>query len=153
MSRAPARRLSIRSAALGDAVEISRLADALGYPMSGEETAGRLAALLVSADHAVLVADSGDGSLAGWAHVEHRRSLEGGEKAELMGLIVDKDLRRSGVGRSLLEAAQAWATSRSLRSITVRSNVARTSSHPFYEACGFRRLKTQNVYVRTLLAP
>jgi len=152
MSGAPAPRSSIRSATLDDAVEIARLADELGYPMPAEETARRLAALLASADHAVLAADGGEGRLAGWTHVEHRRSLEGGERAELMGLIVDKAVRRSGVGRSLLEAAQAWATSRSLSSITVRSNVARTSSHPFYEACGYRLVKTQNVYVRTLSA-
>ncbi len=34
--------------------------------------------------------------------------------------------------------------------MTVRSNAARELSHPFYEALGYARAKTQHVYVKSL---
>jgi hypothetical protein len=34
----------------------------------------------------------------------------------------------------------------------VRSNAARAESHPFYEALGYVRSKTQHVYTKTITA-
>jgi GNAT superfamily N-acetyltransferase len=117
--------------------------------MSDDEMVRRLAALSASACHYVAVAASGE-RLLGWMHVEHRFSLEGGDRAELMGLVVDSGARRHGLGRPLVEAAEDWARGRGLSSLTVRSNVARELSHPFYEALGYSREKTQHVYRKTL---
>ncbi len=86
----------------------------------------------------------------GWVHVEHRSSLEVGERAELMGLVVDATGRRTGLGRLLVGEAERWARARGLRQVVVRSNVAREPSHPFYDAIGYSRSKTQHVYVKTL---
>ena len=118
--------------------------------MPPEEMARRLELVLANDDHRVLVAGFGDGPLTGWVHAEHRRSLEGGERAELMGLVVDSAARRRGVGRQLLKKVEIWAADRGLISIAVRSNVVRNSSHPFYEASGYACQKTQNVYVKSL---
>jgi GNAT superfamily N-acetyltransferase len=54
------------------------------------------------------------------------------------------------VGRDLVEYAETWARSRGLASLTVRSNAARELSHPFYEALGYSRDKTQHVYSKAL---
>jgi len=139
----------IRRAQLADAAEMTRLSAQLGYPMSPADMSQRLALLLPSERHYVAVAASGE-QLLGWMHVEHRSSLEGGERAELMGLVVDSNARRFGVGRALVAAAEAWATARGLPSMTVRSNAARELSHPFYEALGYVRAKTQHVYTKAL---
>ena len=54
------------------------------------------------------------------------------------------------LGRELVEYAEAWGRSRGLAILTVRSNVARELSHPFYEALGYSRDKTQHVYSKAL---
>jgi GNAT superfamily N-acetyltransferase len=139
----------IRRAQIGDAAEMARLSAQLGYPLSPAEMTRRLAKLLANERHHVAIAARGERVL-GWMHVEHRSTLEGGERAELMGLVVDASTRREGLGRELVGAAERWAESRGLPSLTVRSNVARELSHPFYEALGYSRDKTQHVYGKAL---
>lgn len=142
-------RPEIRRAQARDAAEMARLAVQLGYPMSAAEMTRRLGALVRNEHHCIVVAADAE-VLLGWMHVEQRFSLEGGERAELMGLVVDSTARRGGLGRALVGAAEDWARSRGLSSLTVRSNVAREPSHPFYEALGYRREKTQHVYRKAL---
>ena len=139
----------IRRARFGDAEEMARLAAQLGYPVTVGDMAERLAALLPNGRHCIAVAASGE-RLLGRVHVEHRSSLEGGDRAELMALVVDSSARRRGLGRELVEYAEAWALSRGLAALTVRSNTARKLSHPFYEALGYTRDKTQHVYSKAL---
>ena len=141
----------IRRARNADAPELARLSGELGYPLTAEEMARRLAVLLPNERHLVAVA-AVDGALRGWAHIEHRFSLEGGDRAELMGLVVDSKARRGGVGRELVALAEAWAVARGMASVTVRSNAARAESHPFYEQLGYTRSKTQHVYVKAATA-
>jgi GNAT superfamily N-acetyltransferase len=139
----------VRRAQLGDADEMARLSTQLGYPVPSTEMARRLAVLLPNERHHIAVA-ARSALVLGWMHVEHRFSLEGGDRAELMGLVVDADARRQGLGRELVDAAEHWALSRGLASLTVRSNAARELSHPFYEALGYARDKTQHVYSKAL---
>jgi GNAT superfamily N-acetyltransferase len=129
---------------------MARLAGELGYAMTAEEMGRRIGRILGDARHYVVVAAVGDSPLLGWMHVEHRVSLEGGERAELMGLVVDSTGRRRGIGRNLVEVAESWALAKGLRELTVRSNTARELSHPFYEALGYSRTKTQHVYVKPI---
>ena len=142
-------RAEIRRAGSGDAAEMARLAGELGYSMPAQEMARRLVVLLADERHLVVVAAEG-GALQGWAHVEHRFSLEGGDRAELMGLVTDATRRRDGLGRELVAVAEDWTAARGLASLTVRSNVARIESHPFYEALGYARSKTQHVYTKAV---
>ena len=139
----------IRRAQLGDAPEMARLAAQLGYPMTVAEMAERLAVLLPNARHCIAVAASGERLLAR-VHIEHRSSIEAGDRAEIMGLVVDSSARRRGLGRELVEYAEAWGSSRGLAFLTVRSNAARELSHPFYAALGYTRDKTQHVYSKAL---
>ena len=142
-------RTEIRRAQLADAAEMARLSDELGYPMPTAEMTRRLAVLLANERHYVVVAASGE-RLFGWMHVEHRFSLEGGDRAELMGLVVDSTARRRGLGRELVDVAENWALAHGLSSLTVRSNATRTLSHPFYESLGYSRSKTQHVYTKVV---
>jgi len=139
----------IRRAQISDAAEMARLAEQLGYPMTVAEMKERLSALLPSERHCIAVVASGE-RLLGRVHVEHRSSIEAGDRAEIMGLVVDSSARRRGVGRDLVEYAESWARSRGLAALTVRSNAARELSHPFYAALGYSRDKTQHVYSKAL---
>lgn len=141
--------VTVRQAQLDDASEMARLAAELGYPTVLDEMKRRLEHILPDSHHYVAVASSGQ-RITGWMHVEHRISLEGGERAELMGLVVDSTVRRRGIGRELVDAAMHWALARGLAQITVRSNTMRVLSHPFYEALGYQRAKTQHVYTKRI---
>jgi GNAT superfamily N-acetyltransferase len=139
----------IRAATIGDASEIAKLSTELGYPSTEDEVAWRLTALAASASHFIGVAERG-GAVVGWIAAERRLLLESGERAEIVGLVVGASARRGGVGRVLVSAAEAWAAAQGLAVMTVRSNVARTESHPFYEAFGYVRQKTQHAYVKSI---
>ena len=139
-----------RPARAADASEIARLAGELGYPVDVQTMAARLHALTHDPRHCVWVID-GDGRLAGWVAAERRLSLEAGERVEVTGLVVDSAIRRSGVGRTLVTAAETWASGQGINVVVVRSNVQRQASHPFYERLGYERRKSQHVYVKVPL--
>lgn len=139
----------IRSAQQDDAPAIAVLATQLGYPATAEEAASRLARLDGMPDHCVLVADL-HGRVAGWAHVERRMNLESGERAELMGLVVDAQVRRTGIGQQLVAAVEQWAVARGLQTIVVRSRVTREAAHAFYRQLGYDVCKSQHVFQKSI---
>ena len=140
----------IRSATFADAPEIARLSAQLGYPADVAVFADRLRRLLPLPTHDVLVSDLGNGRLAGFVGVEQRLMIEAGERAEIVGLVVDADARRGGTGRALVAAAEAWTRARGMHALFLRSNVVRPEAHPFYERLGFARIKTQHAYIKRL---
>jgi GNAT superfamily N-acetyltransferase len=138
----------VRVAEMSDAPEIAHLTTELGYPASEQEISSRLAGLLPLANHFVAVAEVMDGQLLGWVAAERRLLLHYEARAELVGLVVRPDARRLGLGRALVAAAEQWAVRQGWNAIFVRSNVARSESHPFYERLGYRRNKTQHSYLK-----
>ena len=78
--------------------------------------------------------------------------VESGFRVEITGLVVSPALRRRGVGRSLVDAAERWAKSLSAAGMVVRSNARRVESHFFYPALGYVPAKTQVVYRKPLAA-
>ena len=139
----------VRLANTNDAGAIARLTTILGYPSTETETSQRLEFLIQSASYFIAVAEVSS-TIVGWVAAERRLLLESGERAEIVGLIVDPDCRRGGIGRALVQAAEGWAAEQDLRVISVRSNVARIESHPFYEKLGYERRKTQHAYAKQL---
>ncbi len=142
-------RVQIRPPRAADAEQLGVLNRQLGYATEIEELVSRVNKLSGLQEHFVAVAEV-DGAVVGWVQAEHRFSMETGDKAELVGLIVGAAARRSGVGTILVQAAEDWATDRGLRSIVVRSNVIRAESHSFYRRIGYTQSKTQHVYAKPL---
>ena len=142
--------IDIRPATAGDAAELARLSAQLGYPAEVPDIARRLALLLDSPISSVLVADAGAGRLHGFVGVERRTTIESGERVEIAGLVVDAQVRRGGVGRALVAAAEAWARQAGVEEIILRSNVARSEAHAFYPSLGYTLIKTQHAYAKRL---
>jgi GNAT superfamily N-acetyltransferase len=145
----------IRDARHDDAGELARLCTLLAYPVDGDQMAERLACLLGSPAHAVMVAATADDDsvLFGLAAAEWRLMIKFGHRAEITALIVDPRARRLGVGQRLVDAACAWIRDRGGNDVFVRSNIVRPESHAFYPSTGFALAKTQHVYVRSLARP
>jgi len=141
--------VQVRRAAAADAARIAELSGVLGYPVDERTMAERLAHLLARDDNAVFVAFDGD-AMVGWVHGAEHELLEVGRLCEILGLVVDASTRRSGAGRALVAAIERFAASRGLRQVSVRSNVVRIESHPFYERLGYTRVKTQHSYRKNL---
>jgi GNAT superfamily N-acetyltransferase len=139
----------VRRAAAADAARLAELSEILGYPVASSILALRLERLLARVEDAVLVAEAESG-VVGWIHGAEQELLESGRRCEILGLVVDPAYRSHGVGRRLVTAVEQWAADRGLEQMTVRSNVARAESHPFYQRLGYIRTKTQHAYRKAL---
>lgn len=142
--------MRVRSAALADAAAIARLSGQLGYPVAIQSLATRLERLLGLEDQALFVATDAKGEVVGWIHGAQQLLVESGARCEILGLVVDEAVRRSGVGRQLVEAAEQWARGQGLSEVSVRSAVGRAESHHFYQQLGYERVKSQHVYRKQL---
>lgn len=137
---------TIRTAVRSDASRLAELSTELGYPATAADLGPRLGRILGREDSVVLVAELPDGEVVGWLHGAEVEILERGRHCEILGLVVAVGRRRHGAGRRLVSAVERWAAARGLDEITVRSNVVRAESHPFYERLGYTRVKTQHAY-------
>ena len=140
----------IRPATLDDVPSIADLNGQLGYPAPEPELEARLAGILASDDHAVLVATQDDRAI-GWVHVAVERGLEASHVACIRGLIVDERHRSEGIGRLLIQAAEGWAGARGCEVVIVRTRVTRERAHRFYRREGFELTKTSHVFGKPLV--
>lgn len=139
--------LQTREITLADAAAAASLSGELGYPASPEVMQQRIASL--SADHAVYVACL-EGEVVGWIDVSVTHHLQSDPRAEIGGLVVSSKLRSRGIGRVLVTRAEQWAIERGLKSVVVRSQIAREAAHNFYLREGYARTKTSAVFTKQL---
>jgi len=142
--------VTLRPPATGDAAALVALSGELGYETRVEDLRERIARIGPQSHHLLLVAQGDDGRILGWVHAAEHELFESGCQGEILGLVVDPRGRRRGVGRTRIGAVERWVASRGFPRVVVRSNVVRAESHPFYEALGFERVKSQHVYRKPL---
>ena len=111
----------------------------------------RLAAVERMLPNWVLVAETADGGVVGWAHVALLAYLTGDAEVGILGLVVAAASRGTGIGAQLLRAAEQGARARNAQRLTVRSRVECERAHRFYERSGYRRIKTQAVFAKRLV--
>lgn len=133
-SSAPVR---IRAAATGDAHDVGRLLEQLGYPCTRDEAAERIATVLGDPRQQLLLAEV-EGHACGLVALDVRYSLtRGADQARITALVVDRDHARQGIGRALLREVEAIARNAQLSRIEVTSNMRRDEAHLFYRDCGY----------------
>jgi GNAT superfamily N-acetyltransferase len=142
--------VAIRAPQPRDYARMADLAGQLGYGSVEEEIARRLTGMKESPDHAVFVAETPDGEVAGWIGVFLFRCVEADPRAEISGLVVDQRARSLGIGRLLLGRAEDWAREKGCVAASVRSNVIRERAHTFYERHGYKLIKTQKSFRKSL---
>jgi len=138
---------TVRDARLADVDDIVRLTGQLGYAVTASETAAKLSRILSRHDHRFFVAEAG-GQIVGWLHAAVTETIEADPFVVVGGLVVDRDHRGLGVGRTLLEHAEAWATQQGCKIVRVWSSTLRTAAHEFYEHLGYTKVKTQHSFVK-----
>lgn len=141
---------TVRPAQPEDYARMAQLARQLGYESSAEDIGRRIAGMKNSNEHAVFVAQSPDGEIAGWIGLCILHMVEADARVEVSGLVVDEGTRSKGIGRLLLERGEQWAREMGCRQIGLRTNVVRERAHAFYERQGYKHTKTQRAYRKDL---
>lgn len=138
---------TIRDARADDAAAVARLLTELGYPSDAGAVDERLERLQVVGDR-VLVAEV-DEDVVGVAHLQVTPALERDRPAAKLGvLVVDEAQRGRGIGRTLVEAAEAEARLRGCELLFLTTAERRDDAHAFYERVGLEQ--TGRRYSRTL---
>lgn len=140
----------IRDARLEDASALARLNRAsMGYDYPEDQTAERLAALLKDGRNKILIAEL-DGRAVGYLHLVDYELLYADPMANIMGIAVDPDFRRMGIGAALLAAGEDWARTQGASAVRLVSGETRTGAHAFYRALGYEGSKMQVNMKKTL---
>jgi GNAT superfamily N-acetyltransferase len=143
----PAPAIAVRQATAADAATIAGLAVELGYHVGVDDVRQRLAALPPT--HIVLVAINRE-RVVGWLHAFHGLSVLHGERVEIAGLAVAGDHQGQGVGTVLVTQLERWAVARGVPTIRLLSGSERTAAHQFYRHRGYRQLKTEQAFTKSL---
>ena len=85
---------------------------------------------------AVLVAADADG-IAGVISVRASTHFTGERDGYIGELVVAERASRHGIGRALVDAADAWARDHGLRNLTLLTGAFNTNARGFYAALGF----------------
>jgi aminoglycoside 6'-N-acetyltransferase I len=106
-----------------------------------------------NANAGVLIAERDDGSACGFVEVGERSYAEGCESspvAYVEAWYVDPDVRRHGVGRALLAAAEDWARSRGHVEIGSDALLDNVVSHRAHVGSGYEEVERIVVFRKTL---
>jgi GNAT superfamily N-acetyltransferase len=130
--------LLVRDARVDDADALARLCSQLGYPTRPDAIPGRLARIDDDANARALVATV-DAVVVGLTTIHLRYTMNHETPiAQITLLVVDETSRGSGVGRALVERAEAWAWERGSKRLVVTTALQRAGAHAFYERLDFK---------------
>jgi GNAT superfamily N-acetyltransferase len=135
----------IRFAEMEDAHAIAALSEQWGYYSTKERMLRCLQDLRNSSDHVVYVLLNAS-HIIGWIHGIYSMRIETDPFVEIGGLVIDKDFRRQGLGKFLVDKIIEWSLYRNCHMIRVRCNIIRKEANAFYGSIGFKEIKQQKVY-------
>jgi ribosomal protein S18 acetylase RimI-like enzyme len=130
--------LVVRTARIADAEGIARLVSDLGYQTTAGQMRKRLEAILRDDDYETLVADD-NGLIVGIVGTRIGALYEDDDHyGQIMALAVASEQQRRGIGRMLIDAAEASLVARGARVLVVNSASHRSDAHMFYEGLGYK---------------
>ena len=124
----------------------------LGYEVATDEVIGRIDRVLASRNHYAAVVEDRE-KVLGLVHVYERPALEKPCEAVVQALIVDGSLRKAGVGRILMAAAEAWARAKGLTCLVLHTRDDREDARAFYEHLGYQKAATSHLMSKALDRP
>jgi N-acetylglutamate synthase-like GNAT family acetyltransferase len=131
--------VAVRDAIRSDAGAIAGLLAELGFPAPTQFAAERVAFFDAESSSRVQVAEV-NGEVVGLVatHVVPRLDTEL-LSCRVVDIVVAADQRQSGVGRSLVAAAEVEARRQGCRRLDLSSADSWANAHAFYDAVGFER--------------
>jgi aminoglycoside 6'-N-acetyltransferase I len=149
----------VRLAEPSDRDQLSRLRTALWPESSAEEHGEELALILVGAfprvmPLVILVAQAGDGTLAGFLEVGLRSCADGCRESRPVGYVegwyVEGTWRRQGIGAELLRAAEEWVRGQGCLEMASDTAIDNLVSQRAHEALGFEVAERSVLYRKSL---
>lgn len=104
-------------------------------------------------DATTFVAEREDGSLCGFVEVGSRPYAEGCDSSPVgyvEGWWVDADVRRQGVGRALVAAAEEWARAKGYTEMASDALLDNDVSHSSHRALGFEEVERLVTFRKSL---
>ncbi|MEJ6480174.1 GNAT family N-acetyltransferase [Nostoc punctiforme UO1] len=141
----------IKQAEIKDVDRIASLCEQLEYSVTNQQIEQRLTKIKNNDAHIVYVATLENEYVIGWAHAHICDSIVISTPAIILGLVVDKDYRHSGIGRFLMQQIEQWASLAGCDSVLLRSNIKRQEAHLFYEKIGYTNIKQSLTFHKKLL--
>ena len=133
----------IRLAQRSDIDALCRIcSEEMGYSCARELVEAKWAGLNPDRE-AVFVAVLEDSGAVGYVHVERYDVLYFETMANILGLAVQSDFQRNGIGKALISQAEAWAREHGIRLMRLNSGISRTGAHEFYRRQGYVQEKEQ----------
>ena len=151
--------ICIRPAQMSDRDQLARMCEALWPKASAEEHARELTLILegkpvVTLPLIILVADAGDGTLAGFLEVDLRSHADGCDPIRPVGYVegwyVAGSYRNQGIGRRLLAAAEDWARSHGCLEMASDTWIDNEVSQRVHETLGYEVVDRCVHYRKTL---
>jgi aminoglycoside 6'-N-acetyltransferase I len=130
----------IRGARPQDRAEWLRMRRALWEDCPEEQQLREMEENLLSDVDEVFVAERPGGGLCGFLEAATRSRADGCDSTPvgyIEGWYVDDDVRRQGVGRALVEEAEAWARSRGCRQMASDAELWNSVSHQAHGRLGY----------------
>lgn len=133
----------IRQAEISDAEDIYYInKTSLGYDYDLEKQKHKLELILKDNTQAVFVAFA-DGKVVGYIHLENYDAIYADNFKNCLGLAVDNDYKRNGIGSALLKRGEQWAKENGAVGIRLCSGMERENAHKFYVSQGYVENKIQ----------
>jgi aminoglycoside 6'-N-acetyltransferase I len=127
----------------GDRAEWLRMRKALWDDCPDEQQVQEMEQILGSDTEVVFVAERPGGGLCGFLEAALRSRADGCDTTPvgyIEGWYVDPDMRRRGLGRALVEEAEAWARARGCRQMASDAELWNEVSHQAHGALGYQEI-------------
>jgi ribosomal protein S18 acetylase RimI-like enzyme len=131
--------LTVRDATLGDAAELAALMCELDYETTPAEMETRLKSILPNPDYRTLVGIVDErvcGMIGTLSNLSFEHNDPGGR---ILALVISNNMRRRGIGRALIAAAEKDFVRRGIKRIALNTRLTRKDAHRFYETLGYQK--------------
>lgn len=133
----------VRQAVITDAKDIYYInKTSLGYDYDLEKQKAKIQAVLNDSTQVIFVAETNN-KVVGYIHLVNYAVIYADNFKNCLGLAVDNDYKRNGIGSALLNQAEIWAKENGAVGIRLCSGVEREKAHQFYQSQGYEVTKLQ----------
>lgn len=137
-----------RKAIKEDIRALRELLKELGYDVGDRTLSHRINAIRDQGGEVIVA--SMNGRAVGCVNTIIDIRLAEGLTGELASLVVSAEHRGVGIGKGLVSQAESWFKAKGCHTIRVRANAVRKEAHRFYLKLGFKEIKTQKIFTKTM---
>jgi predicted N-acetyltransferase YhbS len=140
--------MKIREIRAVDCSDIRTLNNQLGYSYAEGDTRINIEKILSIKRDKIFVAENQSGRVIAYIHLSPYETLYHDNLINIVGMVVDEEFRRRGIGKSLMVETEKYTHGIGYGGIRLTSGWDRNDAHLFYEKCGFVNRKNQRNYVK-----